>query len=101
MPLISALGRQWLRQVVLFEFEASLIYKASSRTGSKAIEKPCFKKSKQKEIMLIREWGSLETEKITQPLRALPHKHEDQSSDHRAHITRQVSLSNACNPSTE
>ena len=46
MPLISALGRQ--RQVDLWEFEASLIYRMGSRTGSKATEKPCFKKSKQK-----------------------------------------------------
>ena len=36
IPLIPALRRQ--RQV---EFKASLIYRASSRTGSKATEKPC------------------------------------------------------------
>ena len=41
-PLIPALGRQ--RQVDLFEFEASLVYRASARTGSKAIEKLCLKK---------------------------------------------------------
>ena len=37
-PLIPALGRQ--RQMDLCEFEASLVYRASSRTGSKATEKP-------------------------------------------------------------
>ena len=41
MPLIPALGRQ--RQVDLYEFEASLIYRVSSRTGAKATEKPCLK----------------------------------------------------------
>ena len=46
MPLISALRRQ--RQVDLCEFVASLVYRASSSTGSKAAEKPCLKnKTKQ------------------------------------------------------
>ena len=40
MPLIPALERQ--RQ------EASLVYRASSRTGSKATEKPCLQKQKKK-----------------------------------------------------
>ena len=40
MPLIPALGRQ--SQADLCEFEASLVYKVSSRTGSKSYtEKPC------------------------------------------------------------
>ena len=34
-PLISALRKQ--RQADLYEFEASLVYRVSSRTGSKAI----------------------------------------------------------------
>ena len=42
-PLIPALRRQ--RQVDLCEFEASLVYGASSRTGSVATEKPCLKKT--------------------------------------------------------
>ena len=37
--LIPALGRQ--RQADLYEFEASLVYRAVYRTGSKATEKPC------------------------------------------------------------
>lgn len=36
-PLISALGRQ--RQVNLCEFEASLVYRASSRIGFKATQR--------------------------------------------------------------
>ena len=43
--LISALKRQ--RQADLCEFEVSLVYRASSRTASKAIEKPCLEKQKQ------------------------------------------------------
>ena len=39
MPVISALGRP--KQVDLCEFKASLVYRASSRTSSKATEKPC------------------------------------------------------------
>ena len=46
MPLIPTLGRQ--RQVDLCEFEASLVYIVSSRTGSKATEKPCLEKPKPK-----------------------------------------------------
>ena len=42
MPLIPALRRQ--RQVDLYEFEASLVYRVNSRTGDKATEKPCFEK---------------------------------------------------------
>jgi hypothetical protein len=42
MPLIPALGRQ--RQV---DFEASLVYKVSSRTA-RATEIPCLKKPKKK-----------------------------------------------------
>ena len=39
MPLIPAPRRQ--RQMDLGEFEASLVYRASSRTDAKATEKPC------------------------------------------------------------
>ena len=46
MPLIPTLRRQ--RQVDLCEFEASLFYKSSSRTGSKATEKLCLEKPKKK-----------------------------------------------------
>ena len=52
--MIPALRKQ--RQADLCEFEVSLFYKASSRTGSKATEKHCFgkqnktKKSKPKQI---------------------------------------------------
>ena len=45
-PLIPAFGRQ--RQPDLCEFETSLVYRASSRIGSKATEKPCFEKPKNK-----------------------------------------------------
>ena len=48
MPLIPALGRQ--RQAD-FEFEASLVYKVSSRTA-RATEKPCLKKTKKKKYLL-------------------------------------------------
>ena len=44
MPFVPSLGRQ--RQADLCEFEASLVYKASSRTGPKAIEKPRLEKNK-------------------------------------------------------
>ena len=51
MPFIPALRRQ--RQADLCEFEATLVYRASSRTGSNATEKPCLenlkKKKKEKE----------------------------------------------------
>ena len=46
MPLIPALRRQ--RQADLCEFEASLVYRDSFRSGFKAIEKPCLKKQKKK-----------------------------------------------------
>ena len=44
MPLIPALGRQ--KQADLYEYEASLVYKASSKTGYKATEKPFVEKQK-------------------------------------------------------
>ena len=47
MPLIPALGRQ--RQAELCEFKASLVYRASSRTGSKATQRnPISKNPKEK-----------------------------------------------------
>jgi hypothetical protein len=46
MPLIPALGRQ--RQVDLDEFEASLVYRMSSRTARATQRKPCLKKPKGK-----------------------------------------------------
>ena len=45
--LIPTLRRH--RQVDLCEFEASLVYKASSRIGSKATETPCHDKTKTKQ----------------------------------------------------
>ena len=45
-PLIPALRRQ--RQVGFCEFKASLVYRVSCRTGSKATEKPVSKKKKSK-----------------------------------------------------
>ena len=36
------------RQADLWKFEASLVYRASSKAGSKATEKPCLKKIKAK-----------------------------------------------------
>ena len=47
MLLTPALGRQ--RQVDLCEFKASLVYRASSRTGSIATGKPCFEKQKHQQ----------------------------------------------------
>ena len=44
MPLIPEFRRQ--RQVDLCEFEASLVYKASSRTAKAVSEKPCLKQNK-------------------------------------------------------
>ena len=41
MPLIQHLGG---RDRPLCEFEASMVYRESSRTGSKATEKPCLEK---------------------------------------------------------
>ena len=46
-PLIPALGKE--RQTDFCEFKASLVYRASSRTGSKATEKPCLQKQKEKQ----------------------------------------------------
>ena len=46
MPLIPALGRE--RQVDLCEFEASLVYRTSSSTVSKATEKPYLEKQTNK-----------------------------------------------------
>ena len=42
-PLIAA-----QRQADFCEFKASLVYRVSFRTGSKATEKPCLEKQKQK-----------------------------------------------------
>ena len=44
IPLVPALRRQ--RQADLCEVEASLVYRASARTGPKATEKPCLEKPK-------------------------------------------------------
>ena len=46
-PLIPALGRQ--RQEDLREFETSLVYRASSRTGSKAKRNPVSKNKTNKQ----------------------------------------------------
>ena len=51
MPLIPALRRQRLAD--LCEFKASLIYRASSRTGSKATEKPSLEKLKRSEAVAM------------------------------------------------
>ena len=48
MPVVPALGRQ--RQVDLWEFEAILVYKSKSRTGSKAIQRNPVLKIKTKFI---------------------------------------------------
>ena len=45
-PLIPALRRK--RQADVCEFEASLVYRASSRTGSEATEKPCLNSPSKK-----------------------------------------------------
>ena len=45
MPLAPALSRQ--RQEDLCEFEDSLVYRESSRTDSKATEKPCLEKERK------------------------------------------------------
>ena len=45
MTLILALGRQ--RQVDLYKFEASLIYRVSSRTARATQRNPVFKTNKQ------------------------------------------------------
>ena len=52
MPLIPAHRRQ--RQVGLCEFEASLVYRASYRTGSKAAEKPFLRKLKKMWLHFLR-----------------------------------------------
>ena len=46
MPLIPAHGRQ--RQADLHEFETNMVYRVSSRTGSKATENPCLEKPKKR-----------------------------------------------------
>ena len=46
MPSVPALGRQ--RQADFCEFETNLVYRATSRTGSKATEKPCLGKPREK-----------------------------------------------------
>ena len=48
-PLILALGRQ--RQTDLCEFEATLVYRLSSRTSQDcSTEKPCLEKQKQNKL---------------------------------------------------
>ena len=47
LTLTLALERQ--RQADLYEFEASLVYRASSKIIRAATVKPCFKKEKKKE----------------------------------------------------
>jgi hypothetical protein len=49
-PLISVLKRQ--RQVGLCEFEANLVYIASSRTEA-YIERPCLKTNKQTNKIIL------------------------------------------------
>ena len=57
MPLIPALGRQ--KQADLCEFEASLMYRASSRTISKAIQRnPVLKKKTMTMATVIKEMKS-------------------------------------------
>ena len=51
MSLIPALGRQ--RQADLCEFEVSLAYRMSSRTGSKATEKRCLEKTNKNGIQQL------------------------------------------------
>ena len=48
MPLIPAL--RWQRQVDLCEFEASLVYRPSSRTDSKATQRYPVSKNQNREI---------------------------------------------------
>jgi hypothetical protein len=48
MTLIPALGRQ--RQADLCEFEASLVYRESSRTPRAKTEKPCLGKIKRTDL---------------------------------------------------
>ena len=54
-PLIPALGRQ--KQADLFKFEASLVYRASDRTGSKATQRNPVLKEREKETETEREGG--------------------------------------------
>ena len=46
---------QGQKQADLCEFEASLAYRVSSRTGSKVTEKPCLKKTKTKQTKITKE----------------------------------------------
>ena len=46
MPIIPALGRQ--RQADLYDFKASLVYRASSRTARDTQRNPVSNKTKQK-----------------------------------------------------
>jgi hypothetical protein len=48
MPLIPALERQRGRGRWIYEFEASLVYKVSSRTARAIQRNPVLKKQKQK-----------------------------------------------------
>ena len=57
MPLTSALGRQ--RHEDLCEFEASLIYKVSSKTA-RATQRHCLKKKKKKTLILIQVTSTIE-----------------------------------------
>ena len=50
-PLISALGRKREKQEDLCEFETSLVYRASSRTGTKATERNPVSKTKTNKKM--------------------------------------------------
>ena len=43
---------QQAETVDLCEFDTSLVYRVSARTGSKATEKPCLEKSKKKTCIL-------------------------------------------------
>ena len=54
MPLIPAHARQ--RQADLSEFEASLVYKASSRTARAVYRNPVSKSKKEKKMHLFRSY---------------------------------------------
>ena len=56
MPLIPALGKQ--RQVVLCEFQASLVYIVSSAPGQ--LVRPYFKKTKKKKVTTNKKIGGRE-----------------------------------------
>ena len=47
----------WETEVDLYEYQASLVYKVSSRTGSKAAQRNPVSKNKQKEKKNKREGG--------------------------------------------